>query len=500
MPADPVTAASPLTLTVAGRDLDVSDYDGLYAAVMATAQGRWFLEQYASRNRNADTAQVLAAIGRLETEALAPRGTRSPATPAAEPPSPGPDIARVRHGLGEFAAALMRARADIAAIDPPGAMAERPSILSTTEALAEIAWHMRERGIEQGLCDRLDGCAADIRAVCAIPDLTAQRTRAIVDALGDLESRVQAIRASLDDGTSRDDGRDHSAQDHDDHGTPNHVVQDRDVRGDAIHGDEISARNQFDDLRAAANANTPAASIRLETEEEESGDGDIAVFASPRPVEIEPAAAGAPTGHDASAGTEAVSTTAPPSAEAESYEPFDDSQAGSGPTDVPASPRLSHLLIAAELDRLRDAQGAATTDPRTQAVLEFEPTLVEAAPVEAAEAADPVEAALALAAVAADEVTASVEAADPIETTSAPAAAIAPVEVTAPVDAAFRQQASAETPEAAPAPLAPQSPATPTPRQAAEMPKAEIAKVDIAIDLFADVMALSEEERIALFT
>jgi hypothetical protein len=486
MPADPVTAASPFTLTVAAPDLDVADYDGLHAAVMATAQGRWFLAQYASRNRNADTAQVLAAIGQLKTEALAPRRERLSDKPAAEPPSP-PDIARVRHGLGEFAAALMHARTDIAAIDPPGAMAERPTILATTEALAEIAWHLRERGIEPELCDRLDGCATDIRAVCAIPDLTAQRTRAIVDALGDLESRVQAIRASLDDGSSRDGGRDHDAPDHEsrDHDARDRDVRDRDVRSDGIHDSESFARDPFDDLRPfpAANANTPPAPIRVAAEKEEEDSADIAVFASPAP--LEPTAAGDLTGHDASAGTVAVSAVAPPWAEAEPDEPLDDwqvdRQVDANSAGMPASPRLSHLLIAAELDRLRDAQAAPRIVPGAEPGPELETATVEAAPVEAAENVEPA---------------APIEEAEPVEATPA---AGAPVEVAVPVEGAVRQEASAPAPEQAAAPLSPQ-PSETSNRRTAEMPEAGIPKVDIAVELFADVMALSEEERIALFT
>jgi hypothetical protein len=49
-------------------------------------------------------------------------------------------------------------------------------------------------------CDRIDDCAADIQAVCAIPDLTAQRTRMIVDMLGDLQHSLHAIRATLGSG------------------------------------------------------------------------------------------------------------------------------------------------------------------------------------------------------------------------------------------------------------------------------------------------------------
>jgi uncharacterized protein YukE len=47
-----------------------SDYDAIEAAVMETARGRWFLHEYAKRNRNADTEVVLAALGRLEKAVL----------------------------------------------------------------------------------------------------------------------------------------------------------------------------------------------------------------------------------------------------------------------------------------------------------------------------------------------------------------------------------------------------------------------------------------------
>ena len=44
-----------------------AEYDAVYAAVTATERGRWFLTQYASRNRNADTDSLVAAIARIET-------------------------------------------------------------------------------------------------------------------------------------------------------------------------------------------------------------------------------------------------------------------------------------------------------------------------------------------------------------------------------------------------------------------------------------------------
>ena len=43
------------------------DYEQIEGAVMETARGRWFLDEYARRNRDADTNLVLAAIERIET-------------------------------------------------------------------------------------------------------------------------------------------------------------------------------------------------------------------------------------------------------------------------------------------------------------------------------------------------------------------------------------------------------------------------------------------------
>ncbi|RKE72354.1 hypothetical protein [Pseudorhodoplanes sinuspersici] len=44
-----------------------SDYDSIHAAVMETVRGRWFLSEYARRNRQADTDVLLRAIGRIES-------------------------------------------------------------------------------------------------------------------------------------------------------------------------------------------------------------------------------------------------------------------------------------------------------------------------------------------------------------------------------------------------------------------------------------------------
>lgn len=70
--ADHAAASPPRPAT-----LSSTDYDALHAALTATARGRAFLDEYARRNRNADTMTVLAAIDRigatLRGEALPPQ-------------------------------------------------------------------------------------------------------------------------------------------------------------------------------------------------------------------------------------------------------------------------------------------------------------------------------------------------------------------------------------------------------------------------------------------
>src|ERR1700741_161596 len=49
------------------------DYAAISEAFMETSRGRWFLGEYAKRNRNADTRMVLDAVARIEESLAAPR-------------------------------------------------------------------------------------------------------------------------------------------------------------------------------------------------------------------------------------------------------------------------------------------------------------------------------------------------------------------------------------------------------------------------------------------
>jgi hypothetical protein len=176
-----------------------ADYEAIAAAVMETVRGRWFLTDYARRNRNADTELILKGLERIERLVR----ERPPAVAPAE---------RVRIDLLEMAKAIAQTRSEIAAIKPDGdakgtlseATEELDSIVQTTERatsdilaaaerVQEIAWTLRERGAAGDICDSLDQRATDIYSACSFQDLTGQRTRKVVDVLRFLEDRIRAM-------------------------------------------------------------------------------------------------------------------------------------------------------------------------------------------------------------------------------------------------------------------------------------------------------------------
>src|SRR5215475_13675074 len=65
---DDVFALSPISARAVQPS--EADYEAIRDAFMETSRGRWFLGEYAKRNRNADTSMVLDAVARIE-EALA---------------------------------------------------------------------------------------------------------------------------------------------------------------------------------------------------------------------------------------------------------------------------------------------------------------------------------------------------------------------------------------------------------------------------------------------
>ena len=178
--------------------LSDADYGAIEGAVMETARGRWFLAEYARRNRNADTNMLLKALDRIEA---AMRGQSS-----VEP------VDRIRFDLVEMSRAIARTKTEIAAMKPDAdhhgkfgeASEELDSVVQQTEAatsdilacaerIQEMAWTLREQGLDAAACDLLDANATEVYTACSFQDLTGQRTRKVIGVLRYLEGRINAM-------------------------------------------------------------------------------------------------------------------------------------------------------------------------------------------------------------------------------------------------------------------------------------------------------------------
>ena len=193
------------------------DYAAIEDALARSPRGRWFLAEYARRNRTAETEMLLEAIAKLEAAILKPQRQTAPA--------------KVFGELIEMSEAIARTRREIAQIKPPYEFDQQlvnatteldhiveatekatSDILAAAEDIQEVAWTLRERGTDAALCDKIDQRATDIYTACSFQDLTGQRTDKVVRALRFIESRINAmieiwgvddIAARVDDVASR---------------------------------------------------------------------------------------------------------------------------------------------------------------------------------------------------------------------------------------------------------------------------------------------------------
>ena len=164
------------------------DYDSICSAVMATARGRWFLHEYARRNRTSDTSQVLAAIERIEAVFAGEREQHA---------NQG-----VRIELLEMARAIAQTRADVAESRPDSGKAPEQSgiphaaeadISGAAERLRDIAWTMRACGVELGTSEQIEQIAEAILSASSLRDPADHRSRKLGEVLLYLEHRIDRM-------------------------------------------------------------------------------------------------------------------------------------------------------------------------------------------------------------------------------------------------------------------------------------------------------------------
>ena len=171
-----------------------SNYDAIEATLMKSRWGRAFLAEYSRRNRAADTEMLLDAIARLEHIVRRPQNER--------------DDNGVWGELIEMSEAISRMRREIASLKPPSqiiaATVELEQVVSATERatsdilqaaeeVQEVAWTLREKGVEADACETLDRRATDIYTACSFQDITGQRMEKVVKVLHFIEQRLNAM-------------------------------------------------------------------------------------------------------------------------------------------------------------------------------------------------------------------------------------------------------------------------------------------------------------------
>jgi hypothetical protein len=182
--ADEAFALSPISAraSLPGEE----DYEAISHAFMETSRGRWFLGEYAKRNRNADTRMVLDAVARIEQTVTA---QKQAAEQAAAETRLSEALAAIRRAVYEAQAAAA------AAVQSLGLEENLAPVRKGSRIIKEISWRWREIGADSRICDLLDSQVAAIDDACEKIGSTSPAA-ALIAAFDLIKARI----AGLDDG------------------------------------------------------------------------------------------------------------------------------------------------------------------------------------------------------------------------------------------------------------------------------------------------------------
>src|SRR6202167_1606631 len=175
--ADEAFALSPISARASQPREE--DYEAISDAFMETSRGRWFLGEYARRNRNTDTRMVLDAVARIEENMAAQK-------------QPAPD-----NGLAEALVAIRSAvdearGAALAALDGLALKEALAPVRKGARVIREISWRLREIGADGRICDLIDSQLSAIEAGCG--QISSSGARSGLSAPFDLiEQRIEAF-------------------------------------------------------------------------------------------------------------------------------------------------------------------------------------------------------------------------------------------------------------------------------------------------------------------
>jgi len=175
--ADEAFALSPISARASLPSEE--DYDAISQAFMETSRGRWFLGEFAKRNRNADTRMVLDAVARIEE------------TVAAQKQSVADD--RLTEALAAIRRAVYEAQvAAAAAVQNLGLEENLAPVRKGARIIKEIAWGWREIGADSRICDLLDSQVGAIDDACEQINLLSPQA-ALSAAFDLIKARIAAL-------------------------------------------------------------------------------------------------------------------------------------------------------------------------------------------------------------------------------------------------------------------------------------------------------------------
>jgi hypothetical protein len=178
------------------HNLSPHDYAAIEAAVMETARGRWFLSEFARRNRQADTGTLLAALARIEARVIAAEAAgQSDAAkhPAADAVFDGPRVAALWKDCLRQALSLNDPDNDILALirEYLADARDGAAALSTTaREMRQSAAKLPAAGTEAGLAQEISGRAGTLGLIAELSQVTARR-------MGDLAAAIELMEARL---------------------------------------------------------------------------------------------------------------------------------------------------------------------------------------------------------------------------------------------------------------------------------------------------------------
>ena len=154
--AEEAFALSPISARAAQPSEE--DYAAISEAFMETSRGRWFLGEYAKRNRNADTRMVLDAVARIEESLSAQRQAAAEAFRDEQ----------LEQALGALRGVIEASQASaIAALDGLSFEQTLAPVRKGVRVIREISWRLREIGNDGRICDIIDSQVSAIEAGAA---------------------------------------------------------------------------------------------------------------------------------------------------------------------------------------------------------------------------------------------------------------------------------------------------------------------------------------------